>query len=403
MGEFEDRARSVIKGLQEIPREDFKTLYREELPDVTRVPDDTDPIRLSEILARIEGPVLDKIDDLGEISGRLAGRQLDEGDRGQIESGIDRIGLDILAFYKSIHFQDAPPFAGQWGIFLLESGILTIAEDLDDFEPGIYSSTELRNLASGFLLAHETFHFRVDAWAIQLEASSNLALYKAYIENIYRPLHPHVWLVEESLANNLAHKWAAAHGITAFSKWFISRQPGAYRRFGERMTRSDDGALIRRGVLCAQLRYPQDPLQAVAAIGAPFEPWMRDLSRLKTRVAIVDIKHCPVYLVRDDNLSQVLPRPFLSGPSRREARDFVQRYLRGHKIRKTDHTLYQIDNGSIVKFPNIHKGVDRLRGYEFDNILKHAGMSKPLYDRERARTRSWRRNVPRDSPLPPLI
>ncbi|MBT5368998.1 MAG: hypothetical protein HOL05_13240, partial [Nitrospinaceae bacterium] len=79
-------------------------------------------------------------------------------------------GTDFLAFYKSLHFEEMPPFSGKWGIFVFDFGIKYLRDKILNFEPGTFSKAEGAQLAEDFLVRHEQFHFRFDAWVISHEA-----------------------------------------------------------------------------------------------------------------------------------------------------------------------------------------------------------------------------------------
>ena len=53
--------------------------------------------------------------------------------------------------------------------------------------------------------------------------------------------------------------------------------------------------------------------------------------------------------------------------------------------------------------PNVHGGIDRLKPWEFDNTLLKAGMRYKEYREERAKTRVWKKYVPRAVAKPPII
>jgi hypothetical protein len=168
------------------------------------------------------------IDTLLEGAFPPVGVSLEE--RDLIEGGIRKRGLDALAFYKSRRFINQRPFAGRWGIFYLESGLLHVATEIKLYYPG-YSDP--RRLAHQFLLRHEFFHYRCDLQTLALEAVRG--------KHLYIPLRRALFgrrnlFVEEAMANRAVYDWAKSSqaGIEEFALDFMSLQPGAYARFTEK-------------------------------------------------------------------------------------------------------------------------------------------------------------------------
>ena len=147
---------------------------------------------------------------------RLVGRSLESG------------GMEAIAFYKSLRFKHRPLFAGHWGIFILETGIQTIANLILAHYPRKYNCDEARTKAFWMLYYHERYHFRFDAWAISQESFQLSPLYERYYHEVYQVNYPNTLLVEETLANLSALSSVQRHGIQAFTRQFMRAQPGAY-------------------------------------------------------------------------------------------------------------------------------------------------------------------------------
>ena len=137
-------------------------------------------------------------------------------------------GMETIAFYKSLRFKHRPLFAGHWGIFILETGIQTIANLILAHYPGRYNCDEARTKAFWILYYHERYHFRFDAWAFSQESVLISPLYERYYHEVYQVNYPNTLLVEETLANLSALSSVQRHGIQAFTRQFMRAQPGAY-------------------------------------------------------------------------------------------------------------------------------------------------------------------------------
>ena len=168
---------------------------------------------------------------------RLVGRSLESG------------GMEAIAFYKSLRFKHRPLFAGHWGIFILETGIQTIANLILAHYPRKYNCDEARTKAFWMLYYHERYHFRFDAWAISQESFQLSPLYERYYHEVYQVNYPNTLLVEETLANLSALSSVQRHGIQAFTRQFMRAQPGAYGNI------KDVDVNQLRAQLAAQLMY----------------------------------------------------------------------------------------------------------------------------------------------------
>jgi hypothetical protein len=167
-----------------------------------------------------------------DVYDRLGGERgfASQEERDAVDGGIRHRGIEAIAFYKSRRFIDRPPYRGRWGIFYLKSGLLTVAQHIEDEYPGRPDGG--RKLALEFLRKHEFFHYRADLQTLMLEATLKRQLYSP----LRRALRfaPEVF-VEEALANREAWDWARrnAVGIAEFAFAFMKLQPDAYARFDE--------------------------------------------------------------------------------------------------------------------------------------------------------------------------
>ena len=303
--------------------------------------------------------------------------------REAIDGGIYADGFETLAFYKSLHFLEDAPFSGKWGIFLFDFGIASIAEEIEMYYPDKWSHGQRINKAIRFLHRHERFHFHFDAWAISHEAIQLRPLYEDYINGVYRSNYPSIEVVEESLANRHAYYSMRREGITEFMSDFMERQPPAYNNF-----LGDVGRL--RSILAGSLldgsttHHRKDQ-----------EPWVAP------RNYIVDNANCPVHIIRKCPPAKIIPLT-IGAPSMKENKLFIENYLNGQFLSRTDHDFYRIDNGEKLKVPNSHGGQDRLKPWEFKGTVCKAGMTPSEFKIERSRTRTWKKHVPRKIPKPPF-
>lgn len=336
---------------------------------------------------------IDQHRNFGDLIDNERYPDVDDSTRSKLQGRVFEDGLDALAFYKSYHFKDNAPFPGEWGIFLLDVGVRYVADDLQDYYPAAYSRDQAVRIAQLFLHRHERFHFRVDAWAFSMEAATHRALYEQYIRNVYAHIAPSTHCVEESLANEHAFQALKPLKIGRWMSSFMSVQPGAYANF--RFKSASCKELTKAKLACQVIEgagWLLEKPEQHGLIHAPFIGQAKYLSEEES---------CPVFEVRIRNLSQLLS-PLLPLPGRDEFRKFVVGYLDGQAHSRTDHEKFRIDNNSIVRIPNKHKGEDRVRPYELCSTLRMAGMQNREYVEERTRTRVWTDPVPRDVVKAPL-
>ena len=85
---------------------------------------------------------------------------------------IERDGIDALAWYQPFHYPDK---FGRWGIFLLEDGIWTIANEIEELRNDGYTIDDLLISGSRILFWHDYFHFLNEIAVSTIEISSNFA------------------------------------------------------------------------------------------------------------------------------------------------------------------------------------------------------------------------------------
>lgn len=314
------------------------------------------------------------------------------------------VGLDVLAFYKSFRFRDRPPFRGKWGIFLIDAGIGAVAAEYAAMNPSL-PMAEVRELAVATLLAHERYHFWIDAWALGQEVLPMEPRIKRYEYSLdmKRATNLSEFDFEESLANHYAFRQLRSRQLSDGSRAehlvraLFESCPEPYSTFAyDPKTRAhregDLAAAVANGISpaqsCAEIR-----LAGLNDIGIA-SPSIRPAPALHP---VVSRQSCLVYEVWVSGYAaRVLP---FQGPTLGEFRQFVERYLAGKKVR-TDHDYYHIDNGEKVKFPNPHD--KEVRGNELKGTLHKAGMTQREFVQARIATQYWKRNCPRDPPKRPL-
>lgn len=201
---------------------------------------------------------------------------------GALAQDIDSI--DALAFYLPFHFYR------RWGIYVLESGLLSLAADIDHIarHAGATRVTPSQALEFAYriLWSHEFFHHMTEVACARLQHWQPPAqwLYPTYFQQ------PEAGLDEEALANAYALKQAKRNHLSDADKalrqatrvWMRELGPG-YRDFQS-----------CEGVLHAIAKDRQVDHMAgcgSAGAGAPLFP-----GRLYRDIPIV---HVPTYLVHD--------------------------------------------------------------------------------------------------------
>ena len=287
-------------------------------------------------------------------------------------------GFEAFAFYKSIHFVHQQPYPGLWGIFLLDSGVGSIAQLIRSINP-LLSHQQAQYSAMRILHRHERFHFHVDVWTILQESLQQRRIYEPYMKNMYQKLHPSTLCVEEGLANRHLVDSTIQFIDKDFIYSIISTQPPAYQ-----FPKQGDIPLYR-AELASQIL--DQKTRSSRRLGI-------ESGVAHGRESKFGHQNCPTYLVQNYTPSKIIA-PYIGIPNRREIRRFIINYLSGKHICTTDHQYYKIDNGKKIRLPNKHSNIDRLKPDEFYNILSKAGLSKREYWIKRIQTKLWKSNCPR--------
>lgn len=354
--------------------------------------------------AELEGRSIE-IDIDGKLPSALEDRFPSDEDIEAGRGAFREVGTDVLAFYKSFRFRDRLPCRGLWGIFLIDAGIGTVEAEFAISAPDL-SRTELRELAVATLLAHEQYHFWIDAWALGQEilpAWNRIKHYEYYLAG-RRNCNLMAEDVEESLANHYAFSRVRSrklsNGRTAnhLIRSFMAACPEPYCdfSFGSQVRVEREGLLataVANGIspIGAILNNCQMGAHLSAAAGVGIRP-------AHAAHSIFGLERCPVYEFKATGYAAIV-QPF-QGPQINEFRQFVERYLAGIKESTTDHNYYRIDNGEKLKIPNEHD--KEIRGYELKNTLIKAGMTLSDFRNARLITKKWRINCPRSGAKQPL-
>ena len=251
------------------------------------------------------------------------------------------------------------------------------------------------------LYTHELYHYKIDAYCLQIESSGGSLLYKPYRKLVSR-LPIQEWH-EESVANayglaalrrNCGHLPRSLHD---FLRLLVASSPGAYACGVHEHQHGWKDALARQ--VASFFSPPHQPssvnslifstIRAGTNLGNPNDQNLGAMLRLH---------HCPVYWIDWVRGKRSVLTPYTISV-REVERDFVGRYLAGIPDHTSDHEFYRIDNGEKIKMPNPHN--PDVMPWEFKNIIGKAGMSSPEFHLARHQTSGWKKNVPRDPVLPP--
>jgi hypothetical protein len=318
-------------------------------------------------------------------------RKWDDATRLEVEEAVLANGVESLAFYKSIHLVNGPPYSGKWGIFIFDYALPYMAPEIKPSDDGL-SPEDCRSQAFNFLYYHERFHFLFDAWVISHEAVTERALYVPYQDHVYWAVHPGELCVEESLANHYAFEKSRRSGIGSFLRRFLEEQPDAYANF--RLPSQDE----IRARLAAQVF---DNTKAVQSI-TPSERYEHVAYLGQERGILVNDSQCPVYIVlnADPALFKV---PAFALPDLNEIRLYLKNYLGGNPVKGRSkgatYELFMLDNGEKVRVPK-RGPQSKIKQKELRHIRDAAGMNSSEFTTERDRTHGW--ETPRPEPKPPL-
>lgn len=314
---------------------------------------------------------------------------LDPEDSELIDIKIQELGIEVLAFYKSIHNEKKEPYPGKWGIFVYDWALEKLGQEIFVRYGGKYDPFESRNFAWKKIHKHEMYHFFIDAWTLSKESILKRELYNDYLKEVYNVYRPGLEVVEESLANrfvfNSLKRGTPLYEVKDWVIDFMDRQPGAYANF-----RGDP--VPKRAKLAAQI-----------LMGKKWKPQMTDESqapwmKFNPKNPIHLPESCPNWLISNVTITG-LPLLSYSLPKHSEISKYLENYCAG-TLERTDHAYLKIDNGQKVKVPNKHSGEDCIRQFEFKNILHKSEISRPDYFYERERTKTWKpKFCPRKYPL----
>jgi len=308
-------------------------------------------------------------------------------------------GLDCIAFYKSFRHVRSKPARGRWGIFFIRSRCVALAADMaaDTMETPEACLDALVEL----VYTHELYHYKLDAYCLQIESSGGNPLYRPYRRLVNR-LPMQQWN-EESVANayglaalkrNCGHLRSSIH---QFLETLVASSPGAYASgINKNQTPWKDALAVQ---VSSSLLPPKQPnevhsvilstIRAGTNLGSPTDP---------TLGRMLHFNSCPVYWIDWAGANGSILTP-LTISVREMEREFIGRYLAGVPEHTSDHKFYKIDNGTKVKMPNPHNA-DVSNG-EFKNIIGKAGMTGPAFHLARRETVGWKKNVPRTPILMP--
>lgn len=359
--------------------------------------DDNWPMLADEHEAELK-PINDELEDSldqqlkeDNLDEDIASVQMGEGVGGQISEG----GMEAIAYYKSPRFINSRPFRGKWGIFIFrerfKSLVLTMAHDTGDSYGSCWMTL------NKFVDSHEMYHFKVDVCSLGIESFTMSSLWRPYLQAT--KLLPVTDWFEEGVANfhaissvrprqsflSMNPAIYVSNNQLDFIKDIVSYSPGAYSM----------GLLDSRKIGAVREQMVMQLLNSIVSGNANKSHCLR-VSSLKTLLAnrlsspFVD-KSVPRYWVHSA-VAYMQTKP-LAVKLDEIKNGFVKKYLDGKPLTRTDHEKYKIDNGDVVKIPNPH--LKDTKSYEFDNIIKHAGMSQFEFEAAREKTKRWSKNVPR--------
>jgi predicted RNA binding protein YcfA (HicA-like mRNA interferase family) len=307
--------------------------------------------------------------------------------RREVEEAFGREGTEALAWYQSFH-EWAP---GYWGIYVDEEAALLLALDLYNALVAANASDPRRatEIVNTLLLAHETFHCRVEAFASSGELARTAASYRAYGRMVYERVLGTKNALEEALGN-----WTAYRAVEQLTKgWESSQQwteqstvavldyvrvlfamsPGGYRDWQQ----GDDPLAWRRLTNEVLSGKRADVRQAL-----PLEGLLRaDHAVIRGEV--------PVRYV----VSTAASMQRFGTPKRKHAQGLLREagYELQRKRGKGSHEVWSHSDGKIFTLP----ATDPLSNGVFRQLLDVLGVSRRAYyeglDEKRARGRQTAR------------
>ena len=354
----------------------------------TAYPPDTDPGSAEEVIEEVdEGSI-------GDIN------ESDDDPYHGTSEGVVEGGMDYLAFYKSFRDAKRSPVRNKWGIFFVKRRCIALAKDmaLSTNEPFRLCLDALIDL----IYAHELYHYKIDAYCLQLESTGGSHIYRPY-RSLVRGLSINDWH-EEAVANYYGllrmkasnrNKPAYPLSIQQFCIDLVACSPGAYSA-GICSTNAIWG---RKDLVSYQASQIFSPPRNSANHHELVRSTLRSGTNLheKNLGSILNLDNCPVYWIDwvKNGSSIIVPNTISISEVEN---DFVIRYLSGVFDHQSKHPFYKIDNGELLKVPNKHS--KDLMPWEFTNILGKAGMTSPQFFKARQQTSGWRKNVPRNPTVP---
>jgi len=365
-----------------------------------KFPIDSSSVNIAKEFEDFEKEIVEPIDVHIEID--------DTDDSDQSGSAIEKVledGFEAIAFYKSFRFINQNPAPGYWGIFYIKPRVRALHKEirLDLGRPSDQCLEELLKLLYG----HEIYHYKVDATCLEHEAFSNKLIYRQYRNYVGRLPMSDWW--EEAVANHYGLQQIDSNFQKYFED-FVRNSPGAY---SNGVYKDDGSPFIPRARLAEQITQSlagqywhlggdliNDVLFNTLKLSG-FRSNKRTLKydgdpQLSNTLAL---KNCPQYWISWYRAGKVING--LKPVSLREVtNEYIPKYLAGEIVKKTDHEFFRIDNGEQIKCPNPHN--KDVMPHELKNIVRKAGMSIQDFWVERAKTNTWRRNIPRPIPVKPM-
>ena len=249
---------------------------------------------------------------------------------------IERDGIDALAWYQPFHYPDK---FGRWGIFLLEDGIWTIANEIEELRNDGYTIDDLLISGSRILFWHEYFHFLNEIAVSTIEISSNFAQTNYQILQdrkfaLSNYSHLNYYELEEALANSFCLK-KSDRIFRIILKNFMNHQPAGYRDYNcVKMKKQFQIGCSVLGACASNDPRSNSPRNQNQLI-SPYE------SLYHVNLEHVKIYDVPVYLVRnvpiDNRINLFVPKPY-------------DEWLKHENFRKEFHKLAKGYSGRLQKW-----------------------------------------------------
>ncbi len=168
--------------------------------------------RLSEVHHRREKDILPgRIHQLDIDRLELSEEQIDSRGSANLTARFQRaedLGIEAFATYFPIHFFPVDGWLeSKWGIYISESGVKHVAEELkhgfvDQYSrPQGESEVTFLRIAFEVLLRHELEHFKIESFALNAELQQRKAIYVPYLLDVYAKTYQTNYCLEEALAN----------------------------------------------------------------------------------------------------------------------------------------------------------------------------------------------------------